>query len=152
MPTRTPHTGVAGEVLTAANLAKYPKGWLGYASVTSNQSGIGSTPTDLTGLTVTVTVPANRLVRVSGYAQVFTASGVYAAVTMLEDGSQVGRVGRTLPGVGESTTVSAFTLVLPTAGSHTYKLQGESSSSTFTLEASSSLPAWILVEDIGPSS
>jgi len=152
MPTRTPHTGVAGEVLTAANLAKYPKGRLGYAEVTSNQSGIGATPTDLTGLTLTVTVPADRLVRVSGYTQVFTAGAVYAAVTMLEDGVDIGRVGRTAPGTGESTTVSAFTLVTPSAGSHTYKLQGESSSSTFTLEASASLPAWILVEDIGPSS
>ena len=54
MAVRTAYAPVASTVLTAANLAKLPGGWIGDAQVTANQTGI-TTATDLTGLTVAVT-------------------------------------------------------------------------------------------------
>lgn len=152
MATRTPHTGVAGEVLTAANLAKYPKGWIGDAQVDSTQSGIGSTPTDITDLTVTVTVGADRKLKISGRSQISSASAIYGALIIVEDGVAIGRIGRVLLDAGEQITVSGFAISTPSAGTHTYKVQGETSSSTMSNGASATYPAILLVEDIGPDS
>jgi hypothetical protein len=152
MPTRTPHTGVAGEVLTAANLAKYPKGWLGYAEVTSSQTGIGTTPTDITGATLTVTVPADRLIKIEARTQIYSSSAVYGAIIFIEDGATIGRAGRVLLEAGEAKTISGFSVRTPAAGSHTYKLQGESSASTITNSADGTYPLILVVQDIGPAS
>ena len=46
--------------------AKMPRGNLAHIETQVVTSGIGVTPVQLTGLTTTVTVPANRLIRVSG--------------------------------------------------------------------------------------
>ena len=64
MATRTPHTGVAGEVLTAANLAKYPKGWIGRVSETGPV--VVDTSDDVL-LSIAVTVGSDRMIRI--YAQ-----------------------------------------------------------------------------------
>lgn len=152
MATRTPHTGVALEVFTAANLAKYPKGWLGYASRTSTQSGIGTSATDLTGLTVTVEVADSRIIKISGYIQANPVAEATVTCTIVEDGTTIGRIGKGSPVNAVQISLSGFTIsASPTAGSHTYKLQGLSNTSTWDMEATSTAPAWILVEDLGPA-
>lgn len=153
MATRTLYTASAAEVLTASNLNTLAKGWLGFATVTSNQSGIGTSETDLTGLTVTVTVPADRLIKISAQTQLDPDAALSAIVFFKEDTTQLGRAGRAQLPSGEVTTFSGFTLIDgPSAGSHTYKLTANTSTSTMSLNASSTVPAWILVEDVGPAS
>ena len=67
---------VADELVTATKMNQLPKGWLGYAQVVANQAGIGTTEVDLTGLTVTVTVPAGRRVRIIGHVVAGSAAAI----------------------------------------------------------------------------
>lgn len=152
MPVRTAYAGaaIAGEVLTAANVNKLPGGWLGYAEVTANQTGI-TTEVDLTGLTVTVTVGTSRRIRVTGEVLIQTsATGLLAFLYIHADGSQVQK--RVIvPGVAASSEMlHAEVILTPSAGSHTYKLRA-ASGGTAVLEASATVPSFILVEDLGPA-
>src|SRR6266700_2865661 len=61
-----PGTAVTNDVLTAANVNNLPGGWIGYAEVTANQTGI-TTEVDLTGLSQAVTVNTSRRIRISLY-------------------------------------------------------------------------------------
>ncbi len=128
-----------------------PAGVLGYAEVTSGQSGITSV-TDLTGLSVTVDVPAGRKVRVTGRGGVSqqTGAGVHRGriqegATVLQDWSW-----GDLP-AGERTHAMGSVVVAPSSGSHTYKLTLDTSSGSTSLVAASDRPAFILVEDLGPA-
>ena len=125
-----------------------PSSTLGYAEVTAAQTGI-STETDLTGLSVTVTVPAGRRLKI-------TAKGRFASDATAAEG-----VGRIKEGATELTRWFNFSLpanswlmnagsviISPSAGSHTYKLTGQKTSGSMDLYAASTSPAFILVEDI----
>lgn len=153
MPVRTAYAGaaVSGEVLTAANVNKLPGGWIGYSEVTAGQGSI-TTSVDLTGLTVTVTVGSSRRIRVEG--RVLIAStvtgdiiglGVNEGATSLASGQ--------LYAATSATTLTAEVILTPTAGSHTYKLTAgrAAGSGTVGTTASSTAPAYILVEDLGPA-
>lgn len=156
MAVRTAYVGtqVAGDVLTAANFSKLPGGWLGWASATANQTGI-TTDTDLTGLTVTVTVGSNRLIKVSAMAILSrtVADGV-TTLKIKQDSTLINGDQTTHPGTS-FYQASPFALIsAPSAGSHTYKLSLERTTGTGTvaMSASATQPALILVEDLGPSS
>src|SRR5690606_1492996 len=60
---------VAGEIVTANEMNQIPKGVLGYAFRTSNIPGLTGGPVDLPDLSVQVTVPAGRVLRVVGYVR-----------------------------------------------------------------------------------
>lgn len=130
-------------------------GVLGYAQVTADQTGIGSTATDLTGLTVTVTVPAGRRLRISAQTEFDTSTaGNYAHLTAVEGSTaiQLSRINVSSPGQEEVVPLSVVRT--PAAGTITYKLQGARNSGgtgTVGLRAGSTKPSYILVEDIGPS-
>ena len=68
MAVRTAYDAVAGSTLTAANLDRYPGGWIGYAEATTGQTGI-SGAADLTSLSVTVTVGTSRRILAEGYGR-----------------------------------------------------------------------------------
>ena len=67
-------TFVADELVTASKMNELPKGVLGYAQVTANQGSI-TTGSDLTGLSVTVTVPAGRRLKITGFAAIYARCG-----------------------------------------------------------------------------
>lgn len=127
---------------------------LGYAQATAGQNGITSM-TDLVGLAVTVTVPAGRRLRITGWAQVevvTTAGAVYGLV--LQDGAEAGRwVYDDGALVGHHTYMGSV-ILSPTAGTHTYKLQLAkwNGGNTINLIFGTFLPPYILVEDITGSS
>lgn len=131
----------------------YPRGatqgaTLGYAQVTANQTGIGATETDLTGLTVTVTVPANRRIRITGKAIFNSASvGGIAFLFLKEGATQHNEDIATLTN-GDYWGGHVEVVLTPTEGTHTYKLTARQSAGTLTLEAAAAHPAYILVEDI----
>lgn len=123
---------------------------IAYAQVAADQ-GPFSALTDLTGLSVTVTVPAGRRLRITG--SVLTYATVVDDVIRLSingNGTELQRRNVTARpaswGLGHEVSV----VVSPTAGSHTYKLQMARDAGTgdVFMQASANWPAWIMVEDI----
>lgn len=149
MAVRTAYAPVAGAVLTAANLAKLPGGWIGYAETTTPQAGIGAA-TDLTSLTVTPTIGTGRRIRIS--AQVaFTVAA--SATTYLRIADSVGTVFQTsrltLAGAGSVGFLVATAVLTPSPGAVTYKLTLQCVGSTASVDSAAGLPSFILVEDVG---
>lgn len=127
-----------------------PGGTLGYAQVTANQAiAAAGVKTDITGLSVTLTVPAGRRIRITGDLYYFSATAgcaVYAYI--MEGATQLQQRARVLAAANFAEGVQAEIILAPSAGSHTYKLMGESSAAS-TMTAAATYPAFILVEDIG---
>jgi len=154
-----------GDVLSATDMNLLPAGVRGYAQVTASQTGIGSI-TDLTSLTVTFTAVANRRYKVTGFCNVQrTAAAPAPAVLLLREGSTVlaatsADIARLDSAASPEPGVS-FTLTYcnnaSVSGSKTWKLSLAGSDADATavqdhvkMIASSTYPAFILVEDIGP--
>ena len=136
---------------TPAPSSGAPGSTLGYAEATGNQGSITSTQTDITGLSVTVTVPAGRRIRIS--ARTYWTSttsdgdaltGIFEGATQLQESrGYVG--GTTAPFAAEPSVVLS-----PSAGTHTYKVVGKRVTGTGTLTNNvfSGGTSFILVEDI----
>lgn len=134
-PTPAPSTGAPGSTLA-------------YAEVIANQGSI-TTEADLTGLSVTVTVPAGRRLKIVGECHLANATADAITVFRLhQDGVQV--QSRTLAKASAGTDQIAHLecVLTPTAGTHTYKLRAWAVSGTVTMVAAVTVPAFILVEDI----
>ena len=125
-------------------------GELGQASITSNFPGSSASPTDVTGLTVTVTVGSRPI-----YIMVFGAFvGLNAAGNveffLLEgaSGVQAAQYSATAA-LGGIAPLWMLTRRAPTPGSYTYKVQYQivGGTPTMTLNASSSQPCWIVVHE-----
>ena len=120
---------------------------LGYASTTTATTGI-TTGSDLTGLSVTVTVPAGgRRVRITALARfqggINDASHflyINEGGTTLQEASIVNRI------VSNRYTVMVQHVLTPTAGSHTYKVVGSTSSGTTATAPAATYPDFIHVE------
>lgn len=128
-----------------------PSGQLGYAEITTGQTTI-STEVDISGLSVTVSVPIGRRIRIS--AQVGAQRTVVDGLNRLriKEGATTLQL-RDVPvrGALEGSIVhQADVVITPSAGSHTYKLSYErvTGSGTVNADASSTEPGFILVEDI----
>ena len=130
-------------------------GVVGVATATANQAGI-TTQTDLTGLSVTWTAVAGRRYKVSAYTMVTrTVADGTTQVLILTSGGSVFQVISSQPNVAaDNLESSGFVIVTPGAGAQTFKLAITRASGTGTvgLSATANAPAFILVEDIGPSS
>jgi hypothetical protein len=146
-------SGVSRKITGAQMAAFVAQGTLagGYAQVTANQTGI-TAATDLTGLTVTVTVTSGRRLRISASA------GFSSSVANDQCQLQINEGATTLIGTQFTVVVAnnvqwltPIAIITPTAGTHTYKLTGFRLSGTgnLTMYAGTALPAFILVEDIG---
>src|SRR5690606_30801439 len=144
---------VAGEIVTANKMNQIPKGVLGYAFRTSHITGLSGGPVDLPDLSVQVSVPAGRVIRVVGYVRAWDgpAQGDLANFLVLE-GSNVLGIKRLIAAASNNAEGGAVEALLrPSAGAHTYKLSFEqvSGTSAWRAQASEAVPAYILVEDIG---
>ena len=132
-----------------------PWGQLAYVQVTTGagNTGLGSTATDLVSLTTgALTLPANRRVKIT--AQVRTSQNTSTGTIVLGINDSVAGT------IGQATNYAVATaigwqvvsaVVTPASGAHTYKLQLSTTAGTVDLVASSTQPASILVEDIGPA-
>lgn len=155
MATRTPHTGVALEVLTAANLAKYPKGNIGYAERTSDFA-LTDSDTDINGLTLTLTIGANRRIRIRGHGlfDVSAAGAANFSGYIKQSTTQLGYFARGECDASEQVLgAGAVEVNVTSPGSYTWKLSAQrtAGSGVVTVVASSTNPAYITVDDIGPS-
>jgi hypothetical protein len=155
MPVRTGYvsTEVDGDVLTSANFNKLPGGWIGYAEVTANQAGIVA-ETDLTSLTVTVTVGTSRRIRVRAQARASKSVADGNVVLYVKEGATyLTGIDAQMANTTAETTIAGDVILTPTSGAHTYKLaMNLAGTGTVTMGAGAAYPAFILVEDIGPSS
>lgn len=127
-----------------------PRGVLGYAQATSNQSGIGTSDTDLTSLSVAVTVGSGRRIRVTVFTSISMQTAGARATVRIKEGAT------TLAGASEDISVNNFApmyataILTPSSGAHTYKATAVvTAGATITSNASATEPVFILVEDIG---
>lgn len=152
MAVRTAYVPVAATAITAANHIKFPGGWIGHAQVTAGQTGISSV-TDLTSLSLTVTVGTSRRLLIYGYARLIQNSLNGIVTLSIRDGSSnvVSNNVQTIS-VGNNATGVVLAVVTPSSGSNTWKLSLATTSGTVDMQADATFPAFILVQDIGPSS
>ena len=143
-------TFVADELVTATKMNSLPKGWIGYAERTTGQGSI-TTITDLTGLSVAVTVAAGRRIKVTGKILAKSSVATDLVVGTIREGSTVLQRFANHASGALYTSSQGSILLSPTAGSHTYKLSLERGTGTGTIDhaADPTFPAFILVEDLG---
>jgi hypothetical protein len=131
-----------------------PWGVVGYASRTTNQTGIGNSATDITSLSVTATYVANRRIRITASGSLSSGGSGDNAVLYIRESSTTLTSTTSYNNFSNLIAAGFFASVIisPTAGSHTYKVSAsQSNASTGTFNASSTVPGYILVEDLGPS-
>ena len=146
---------IAGSILTAAQMSNLPFGVAGYVSLTSlSQTGIGGTPTDITGATITFTAVANRPYAIfyHGYHNT-TANDVTVGVLLLEGATTLDQAYGSETNATLGTTVTGFAIRTFTDGSHTVKLQCllAAGTGTITAEATATLTYDFVVIDLGSS-
>jgi hypothetical protein len=146
-------TGTTGAALTAANVNNLPGGWIGYVERVTDSSTWTTAISDVAGMSQAVTVNANRKIRISACFSV-TTSTEDAHDFYIREGSTALRGVRHVWGNISPSDFIDFSVVLnPSAGSHTYKLSAEKANAgTGNILASGTNPAFLLIEDLGPSS
>lgn len=140
----------------AAEAALVVYGTKAYAQATSDQGSIGGTVVDLTSLTVTFTALAGRRYRISARVNPQSTAANDAAVVYITDGSGVQITKAATPAnpvAGQQMGLTCEVIVVPGAGSVTYKLRMSRYDGTFsgtvTNKASANQPSFLLAEDIG---
>jgi hypothetical protein len=136
---------------TPAPANSAPSSTLAYAEVTTNQGSI-TTEVDITGLAVTVIVPAGRRLRITGQIT-FSNTGANQNIGSIKEGGTF--LGQHAVISGAANTVESMhwsAVVSPSAGTHTYKLTFQATSGTATTSTNANNPISILVEDITPAS
>jgi hypothetical protein len=135
----------------AAMPAPVPRGKLGVSQVTVSQTGI-TAATDLTGLSVAVTVGTSRRIKISAmvHATGSVANDVWR-LSIAEGATVLQYAEVTIPTGGIAGDMVPFITFVPTSGAHTYKLVVTRTSGTgnFASNADATRSAFILVEDIG---
>jgi hypothetical protein len=155
MATRTTPVGTHSgtDYLSAAEENGAAGGWIGYVEVTADQSGITSIA-DLTSLSVTVTVGADRLIKITGCVRASNGTASKAAsLYIYESTTELQRADAHLQDADIGAGITATRILNdPSTGTHTYKLRMASLiGGTATMRASADEPAFILVEDLGPA-
>jgi hypothetical protein len=131
------------------------QGYLGRATLTSTQTGLVVADTDVTGLTLDVMIPANRVLKIAAYVEIdneAAATGL-GFLKIKEDGTQI--TVRQPPldvngGLREFCDVDFSVFTTPAAGKHTYKVTAGISTNNGRLVHTSQNPGFLTVEDVGP--
>ena len=133
-----------------AALRRLPQGELGYAERTDAPTFTASGDV---GLEVTVTVGTGRRIRVIGQGGMYTTGVSRWIGDVMESSTILGRWGEVdnLGATPIETMNSSGPVLTPSSGSHTYKLavRETSGATTLTIFGDVTVPAYIVVEDIG---
>jgi hypothetical protein len=144
--------GTSKKITGAQIIAALPQGTLpsGYAEVTANQ-GTFTALTDLTSLTVTVTIAAGRRIRVSALAAFSSSVSGDVAQFYIREGATSLQIVNVACATSAGFYAVASVILTPSAAAHTYKLSAQRQGGTgnITMNAAAATPAYILVEDIG---
>jgi hypothetical protein len=125
---------------------------LGYAEITSNFVVASTIPTDVPGLTVTVTIPSGGgRIKITAYANTLASTAAISSlyVNIKEGAAVLQGCSATAVGMGSYVHANCVYIGTPTAGSHTYKVNIQASANDITLYAATNYPAFILVEYLG---
>jgi hypothetical protein len=151
--TAFPGTTSSGDVLHSADITKLPGGWIGYVEKTVNQTGISGI-TDITSLSVTVTVNTTRTILITGHFGAFdVTSNCYVKGYIREGSTTLGVFVDDNLLAGQRGSGEGSVWLQPTAGSHTYFLSMSASAGTVDLDCTANDPgsSFILVQDLGPA-
>lgn len=141
---------ITGGTLPQFSGAGLPSSTLGYAQITANQAGITS-EVDVAGLSVTVTVPANRRIKITAYSgSVGSTVANDVARLSIKEGSTLMQLAQETCRGSFDPSILAEWIGIPSAGTHTYKVTAArlTGTGTITVGADAQYPAFILVEDI----
>lgn len=130
-------------------------GTLGYAEITASPATF-TTEVAVAGLSVNVTVAANRRIKITFMARVSNNTAGAGVWAHIKEGADYRGSGSMVPGGTNQPSILTFSrvLVAPAAGAHTYSISVQTANGgTGTLTAGTdtafTIPAFILVEDIG---
>jgi len=126
-------------------------GTLGRAEALGTQTGITAI-VDLSGLSVTVVVATGRRIRIKASTNwASTVAGDIGRLQIIEGTDTVQLANFQVVNTVHRWPAVCEVELTPSAGSHTYKLQGGrvSGTGTFQMQADNTNPAFILIEDIG---
>ena len=134
------------ENTTAEDISRLPKGVLGYVPNTGH-AGISS-EVDVSGMSITVTVPAGRRLRISYKAEIY-AGGAFSTLRRYMIYADGVNIATSLTYcVGNSfNTGSVITIHAPSAGTHTYKIRASADAGTMDIQGG--YGGFFLIEDIG---
>lgn len=153
MATRTPGgVIVPGELVTAAWLNSLPRGVIAYVQAVANQAGITAV-TDLTSLTLTLTLSASRRYRWSYRGEFFStvADGAYVAALTDAAGVQLKRDTGPANTAGQSLEVDYSENGTGVSVTRKVRLSRASGTGTYTHAGDATNPATLTVEDVGPA-
>jgi hypothetical protein len=121
---------------------------LAYAQILVGQSAIGTSTTDVAGLSITITVPAGRRIRLSAFGVFQKKTSTNYVWMRIHEGAVA--VAASLVNVitDEYETLMPTAVLTPTAGTHTYRVVMSCGANTVDLLALADYPAYILAEDI----
>lgn len=128
-------------------------GQLGYAQIVVS-SATFTALADIAGLSVGVTVGTGRRVRITWRGDVLRSVADGTSIMFISEGATILTRAQGFARVaGESFNTNTSIILSPTAGAHTYKIQGQTASGTgnsLVVATADNIP-YILVEDIGAS-
>lgn len=155
LPANTVTTAaITDATVTAAKLATNAI-TLGYTQITSNFATSSGTFTDVTSLSVTVTIPAGgRRVKITAFGGLLSSSvangGASANIYDVTAGAQLATASGATNASGDLASLTVLASHIPSSGSRTYKVQLARgvNAQTVTWQASATNPIFILVEAI----
>jgi hypothetical protein len=123
-----------------------PQGKLSLIQQTATHAITGTTPVLVNGMTTTVTIPANRLIRVSVQCLVLVSStGAVRRYIIYMDGAQMTPGSYGIFGdASQYMPIHIEGFITPTAGSHTFAFYAQNDAGTVDIYSRA-----LLVEDIG---
>lgn len=147
-PTGYPLTSVTGGMLTSSSIL------LGYATLTSNFTTASTTPTLITGLSLTFTVPAGgRSVKLTVFSRALANNtlGAYAQLGIWDgspvSGTRIGGSSNRMYAAGADINGVCIAIVTPSAGSKTYTVSlNAAGSGTASFGAISTEPGYFIAE------
>jgi hypothetical protein len=127
-------------------------GWIGRAVLTGEQT-VAGTAISLTGSSLSVTVNANRWIKLS-FSGAYAMSGGAGnrARFAIQEGSTEHLVSLWAASTNGTEAASFFVCLQPSAGAHTYFVSLASpDGGNAVLKGAATLPCTFLIEDIGPT-
>lgn len=131
-----------------------PWGMIGYAQIVADQGPFAAAGADVNGLAVTVTVIANRRVRVSAQVALVANGGgnVGTSVIIKDTNGNVGQANGSIPSAGYWNTQTVTRIYTPPAGAIAYKVNVSGQvTGGVNIGAGPAYPSFLIVEDIGPN-
>jgi hypothetical protein len=125
------------------------RGGIDRKSITANQGSIGTSLTDVTGLSITFNARAGRRYEISGHFQMSCTTGGSQGNINVDKGGTSLAYGAALMSTGVGATCLVFIEDVPGAGSVTYKARTNVSAGTGTVLAGPTFPGHLRVEDVG---